>query len=541
MDITQKKILPKGALAIILHTCEFPEGNTWGKRVAKEAIRVLGAQDEVGVLAYDYQGGEGWLFGLTPAGEYEELVKLINQAQIGDMPSFATTMQMGLTALQASDAMTKHMIVISDGDPSPPTPQLVSAFVAAKISISTVAVNPHSPQDTGGMKAIAAATGGRFYFPSNPAQLPSIFIKEAKTLKRSMIQNVTFTPQVEVPSPVLKGIQALRELHGYVLTTPKPRALMILKGPDTDQPDPVLATWRYGVGQAAAWTSDLSSNWAADWVQWDRYQPFVSQLVGDISRTAEEGQLRARIIAEGGKATILADDADPGGAFLEVEAAVRGPQGRAETVRLRQVAPQRYEGNFSLWGEGHYQIVGVGAGEGRSERFVAGHVEAYSPEYLRFRADPITLNRIAADTGGRVLTGEETGLDVFVKERIPKASSRPIADLFLLILAVLIPLDVAVRRVQLDWALIRSWAGLGRGKESAGETFEALLRRKRAVESVTTRKEPRRIPLPTVGGAERTKPGPKAGRPEPPQPPAGEERGSTLKRLLDRKKRWKEE
>ncbi|MEQ9071458.1 MAG: hypothetical protein RLO18_32285, partial [Gimesia chilikensis] len=49
MDITKKKVLPKGALAIILHTCEFPEGNTWGKRITKQAIKVLGAQDEVGV------------------------------------------------------------------------------------------------------------------------------------------------------------------------------------------------------------------------------------------------------------------------------------------------------------------------------------------------------------------------------------------------------------------------------------------------------------------------------------------------------------
>ena len=53
MDVKQKKVLPKGALAIILHTCEFAEGNTWAKRMAKEAMRVLGAQDEVGLIAYD--------------------------------------------------------------------------------------------------------------------------------------------------------------------------------------------------------------------------------------------------------------------------------------------------------------------------------------------------------------------------------------------------------------------------------------------------------------------------------------------------------
>ena len=48
MEISKKKILPKGALVIILHTCEFPQGNTWAKRITKEAIRVLSAEDEVG-------------------------------------------------------------------------------------------------------------------------------------------------------------------------------------------------------------------------------------------------------------------------------------------------------------------------------------------------------------------------------------------------------------------------------------------------------------------------------------------------------------
>src|SRR5581483_3364421 len=77
MDIAQKKVLPKGALAIVLHTCEFPEGNVWAKRIAKEAIRVLGAQDEVGLLIYgtsaNQASGDQWVFPLTPASEYDRL------------------------------------------------------------------------------------------------------------------------------------------------------------------------------------------------------------------------------------------------------------------------------------------------------------------------------------------------------------------------------------------------------------------------------------------------------------------------------------
>ncbi|MFT5127041.1 MAG: putative membrane protein, partial [Rhodothermales bacterium] len=261
MDISQRKQMPKGALAIILHTCEFPQGNDWGKKITKQALSVLSKQDDAGVLVYDYQGGEKWLFPLTPLSELEMMKKKINSAQIGDMPSFVTTMQLGLDGLKASDAAAKHMIIISDGDPSPPPPLMVNDFIASQISISMVAVFPHGGNDISVMNAVAAATGGRYYFPQSAEALPSIFIKEAKTLQRTLIQNKTFVPEVHLPSPVLKGIDSLPALEGYVLTTPKPRAVTVLRGPDEEDLDPILAIWRFGLGKSAAFTSDLSSNW----------------------------------------------------------------------------------------------------------------------------------------------------------------------------------------------------------------------------------------------------------------------------------------
>ncbi|HZJ16007.1 MAG TPA: VWA domain-containing protein, partial [Chthoniobacteraceae bacterium] len=369
MDVTQKKILPKGALAIILHTCEFAEGNTYAKRIARECVRVLGAQDEVGVLAYT--SGMQWVFPLTPAGEYERLVVLINKAEPGDMPDFQTGLQMAYNALKASDAAVKHTIVISDGDPSPPTPQLVQSYADAKITISMVAINPHGGQDISVMQSIAAATGGRYYFPQDPAQLPSIFIKEAKTLKRSMLQNRVFTPSVEYPSPILKGFDALPQLRGYVLTTPKPRSTTILRAPPgegdpADQIDPVLSTWRFGLGTTCAWTSDLAPNWAADWIEWEKYRAFVKQLVTDISRVETKSDLQLHAFASGAQGLVTVEDFAKADTFLELAARVSGPRGESVTVPLRQVGPRRYQGEFPLWGKGRYQVMAAGAGSGES-------------------------------------------------------------------------------------------------------------------------------------------------------------------------------
>ena len=544
MDISEKKILPKGALAIILHTCEFAEGNTWAKRIAKEAVRVLGAQDEVGLL--DYEGKDQWVFPLTPAGEYEKLVQLINKAEPSDMFAFQPTLQMALTALQTSDAAAKHVIIISDGDPSPPPPALVQQFIASKISISTVAINPHGGQDISDMQGMANVTGGRYYFPQDPGQLPSIFVKEAKTLKRSMIQNKTITPEVNFPSAILKGIDSLPPLHGYVLTTPKARANTILKSPEKEDMEPVLATWRFGLGSSAAFTSDLSPNWASDWLEWTKFEAFVKQLLTEVSRVEQKSDIRQQTFAEGGKGIILIEDFHPAESFLELETRIVGPQQRSEAVHLTQVGPRRYRGEFGLWGKGHYQVATVGEGGGRSEQAVGGFAVPYSPEYLYFRSNPLLLGQIAQKTGGRVLTGNET--DLFQVGRKPRESSRPVFDWFLMLLAFLVPLDVGIRRIQLDWQVISGWFRFKRKDQPSGETLGALLQRKgRVSPALTKRAEERPMPVAskaphsTAKATEEAAPAKQPPAPAvPPAEPPQDQQLSTTERLLARKKKRQE-
>ncbi|MEM7383385.1 MAG: VWA domain-containing protein [Verrucomicrobiota bacterium] len=552
MDIKQKKILPKGALVINLHTCEFPNGNTWAKRITKQAIRVLGEEDEVGVVAYLLGGGMGaaddWVFELTPAKNFNLLSRKVEAAQIGDMPSFVPSMELTIEALKRNDAALKHMIIITDGDPTPPPPALLQEYLDAKVSISTIVINPHGGQDISKLKSISSATGGRYYFPQNPNALPSIFIKEAKTLKRNMIQNKTFVPEVELPSPILKGMDSLRSLKGYVLTSAKPRSTTILKGPEKEEINPVLSTWRYGTGTTAAFTSDLSSNWAADWVEWEKFQPFVKQLILEISRPRQQSSISVDAIATGSRATITVEDFDQGDSFLEILAEVSGPNERKETVRLRQSGPRRYQAQFPLWGRGRYQILVSGSGSGRSEKALTGLAVPYSPEYLNFRSDSIKLKRIAEETGGRLLTGDEAAL--FAIPREARESSRPVNDLFLLLLACLIPLDVGLRRIQLDREVFKSWFGWGR-KEESGETMGALLRRKKEVQSDMGKREERPFVSkgapPLTGKRSETKP--TKATPDraktPSEAGATEEKPmdqlSTTERLLARKRKLKEQ
>ena len=501
MDITNKRVLPKGALAIILHTCEFPDGNKWAKDISIAALKVLGPNDEVGLLAYDYKNGEDWVFPLTPAKEYSKLVKQINQCEPGDMPSFINTMEIGLKGLKASDAASKHMIIISDGDPQPPPPSLIAKFKAAKISISTVLVDGYHQ---GGFKKvmsiIATSTGGRFYYPKNPQQLPSIFIKEASTLKRSMIQNTTFVPRIEYnDGALLKDITAFPKLYGYVLTSAKDdprRCRVILRGPDKEQLDPLLAVGQFGIGKTAVFTSDLSSNWGKDWVEWDKYQPFLKQLILRISRTVKEGNLRMHTYYAGNYGVVSIEDFSPKVEFLDMAAVVIGPGNKKVELKLHQEGLRHYAGKFPLWGKGRYEIVAATVNENSEERAIGSFVIPYSAEYLRFRSNPIALKEIAERTNGTILKATTNSEEIFPKERKTIQSSKPIFDLFLMVLMFLIPLDVGVRRIQFDLYAVKSLFSSKRKKESTATLGTLLQRKQQTADAIEEKKEKKSFTAP---------------------------------------------
>ncbi|MHC4648496.1 MAG: VWA domain-containing protein, partial [Planctomycetota bacterium] len=160
LDPPQKKQLPKGALVLIMHACEMPQGNYWGKKVAVAAVKTLSRLDSIGILAYNWQGGGDWVIPLSDVGDKEAIVAAIDEMVMGDMPSLHDHLQEAYDKLKACDAVQKHVIVISDGDPQPPTQQLLNQCKQAGITVTGVGIFPHSAADTQSLLRVAKATGG---------------------------------------------------------------------------------------------------------------------------------------------------------------------------------------------------------------------------------------------------------------------------------------------------------------------------------------------------------------------------------------------
>ncbi len=142
------------------------------------------------------------------------------------------------------------------------------------------------------MYDIAKEHGGKFHQVTNPREIPNIFLKEAATVSRSAIIEETFTPRQTAESSIIKGISSTPPLLGYVGTSSKPTASVVLS---SHEDDPVLATWQYGLGKSVAWTSDARQRWAAGWLGWAGFSKFWAQTVRWSMRQSASNDLQTNV------------------------------------------------------------------------------------------------------------------------------------------------------------------------------------------------------------------------------------------------------
>ena len=487
MELDSKKVLPSGAVALVMHGMEFMNGNQIARDCALGVLDALGPQDEMGVVLWD--GNDHWLFPMTKVGDKRDLGKKIAGMNQGDLPSFQNVMSMAHEGLKKSAANLKHMLVFSDGDPGAPSQQLMQSIVGDRITVTTVFIAGHVGPET--MQWIADQGRGRFYRVDNPGQLPQIFIKEAAVILKSAIFEEPFKPKVAGPSEIIRGIAAAEypTLRGYVCTTPKSRAEIPLI---SDKGDPVLAHWQYGLGRSVAFTSDAKPKWARDWLNWEKYRQFWTQTAQWALRRIEDAEFATEINIDKGEGHISLEALDPKGDyrnFLNLQTVVVSPTGEKQTVRLEQTGPGRYEARFPTKQVGSYfmSIMDIKDGQVRGMQRVGASVN-YSPEFSAPEPNVNFLTRLAEAGGGKVLNPSTPSDNPFLHERKKTFQPRDLWEWLLKFAICLFVVDVGIRRIHIDreeWlkatANLRRMLFFWRGKPrpvEADESLAALLARR---------------------------------------------------------------
>ena len=502
MQIKSMKVMGKGALVLVMHACEIPNGNFWEKQIAKDAVRTLSYNDEAGCI--QSQGGASWVFPLQQVRDKSHLYARIDRMTPMDMMDFDSVMTPARNALMKSDAMTKHIIMVTDGDPAQTSPAVIRSLVDAKITVTTVGVGVHGNDLLGQrhLANLAKQTGGRFYNVINNKALPKIFQKEARIVSRPLIyeKEQGWQPKLAFQSEPIAGFTGdLPPIKGFVLTQPKENELVdvpILSPLPGGTDNPVLAHWQYGLGKSVAFTSDSGTKWTTDWTSWEGYQKFWSQLVRWTMRSVESGNVSVSTQRVDGKIKVVADVLDKDNQFVnfaQIKGIVLDPEMQRRPLELVQVAPGRYEGTVEdAEDRGTYFLTMEARVPGAQPSLLTTGVSVpYPQEYRELESNTGTLEQLASVTGGRVIE-EKTAMafdpadNPFRHDLPPPTASEDIWHLLLFWAIVLFLFDVATRRIALDLARLRvaaavTWGYLrGRKVEIPATDYMSKLRSRKA-------------------------------------------------------------
>lgn len=486
LDPPQKRQMPRGALALVVHSVEIPQGVYWGKKVCEAAIGALSRLDYVGIVEYTGFGGVDWTLPMQLKGDGGAAMAAVNRLQFGDMPDFDPSLELALAGLVATDAGQRHMIVISDGDPSLGA-GILQKYQDAGVTISAIGVNPHSAGDLRSLQRMATLTNGEFYEVRNNelAQLPQIFIKEAQTIKRTLIQEGEVQPTLIRGVDTLRGIGAVPPLFGYVVAAEREGlAQVTMRGKEND---PIAAQWQYGLGRAVTFTSDATTRWGRGWVGWGQYRQFWEQMVRWAMRPSGSPNVRVTTETREETSLVIVEAVDDEGRRLPTavfQGRMATPDGEGAPVTLRQVGPGRFEAEVPTPDAGTYvmsmRYSAPPVVEGGPE--IQGSVQAaivkpFADEFRALQDNAALLQQVADITGGRMLPENPLAADIWTRAGLTMPVSTQAIWLPVAILGIAIFLiDVAVRRVRLD--ALRAYAalrrGLRRGREQAGASLDTL-------------------------------------------------------------------
>ncbi len=482
MDIQTDATIPTLAVTIVIdRSGSMSSGGKLviAKAAAVAALEVMNPLDRVAVLAFDDQ--PEWSVPPSEVGNRRAIIEQLRMVASGGGTDLYRALEEAYRVMLEQQARVKHIIVLSDGltETVEDFKALIERMTEAGITVSTVAFGADADRRL--MAAIAALGQGRHYFTDDPKNIPRIFTSETLVVGRDLLVEETTVPQLAYRGEILAGFPAgaFPALDGYQRIFAKPAARVLLKA---GAEDPLLVTWRYGLGRAVAFTSDLAGRWGKRWVSWPEFPRFVAQMARWTMRRTGTEQLLPEFSWHGTRGEVVVDVLDRDDQFingLDMRARLVDPNSQTHRLVLEQVAPGRYRGEFTVPESGRYyfNLRGTGAGQ-QVGPSTFGLAVPYSSEYLNLGVDHPLLADVAHTTAGKVLTLSNRSLSAIMRPASDAVTqqARVWWPLLAAALAVLI-VEIIARKLTLPerWRLRLRAAQRSRESEPAEPGYEELV------------------------------------------------------------------
>jgi Mg-chelatase subunit ChlD len=398
----------------------FDKSGSMGDRVdgvpriefARMAVRrvfdAVPVTDAVGVIAFD--AAPHVVAPLRAGHDTRAMVEGLDSVQPSGATAIAPAVELATQWLRGASALAqRHVLLVSDGRTTAEDAARLRASVRnGGIELSVVALGADADREL--LESLARLSGGRAYFPNDIRELPAVVARESARVAGGRVVDTPFEPIVRA-HPMLSGVitNALPQLGGYVVAAAKPSA----ESPVVSSlGDPILATWRFGLGRVAAYTAELHAPWSARLRSWAGFGPFVIRVSRWVARTMRDTSLYARFEDTADGLRLVVEAANDGTPIsdLQCRATVRTPSGETSSLTLEGTAPGRYEAPLKASGPGAYVVAISAANRGGNvdRRIVRGWYWSADLENRDRAPNLALLRRIAEATGGRVMRPGES-------------------------------------------------------------------------------------------------------------------------------------
>lgn len=461
MELKGKKELPSLGLAIVLDRSGSMSGSKieLAKEAAARSVQLLREKDTLSFIAFD---DRPWQIVKTgPIKNKKAVEKKIRSVASGGGTEIFSSLQMAYDQLSPLKLKRKHIILLTDGQSATNSDYsgLISQGLEDNVTLSTVAIGNDSDRML--LERLAEEGTGRYYEVLDPTTIPSILSRETALTTRTYIEDNPFYPLAGEGYDWSQTYfsAGVPELNAYVATTPKQRADIILSSP---KKDPVLARWKYGLGQTIAWTSDTAGKWSGSWPAWQEWAPLWNEMVNWSFPNYQNDLYELRHTVDGQESTV--EISSPGDDGRPISAKVISPDGRPVDSNLKLVAPGQYKLDFPSKQGIHFIQISKTGEEGISSTFQTGIAVPYSKEYEIKGKNTDALKETAKISKGHVLSSAE---DVFNFKEQRRFEAESIALPLVCLAALLFFMEIVFRRFGLTpFLLIRKQTQQNKAKRT---------------------------------------------------------------------------
>ncbi|MFI8686450.1 VWA domain-containing protein [Rossellomorea sp. NPDC077527] len=396
MDVKGKKELPSLGLVIVLDRSGSMDGEkiALAKEAAARTVSLLRDKDTLGVIAFDDRPWE--IVKTKPLTDRKKVEEQIRSISSGGGTEIFSSLQQAYESLESLPLKRKHIVLLTDGQSATTGnyQTLVEDGHDKHITLSTVSIGEGA--DRALLNDLSEWGKGRFYDVVDASVIPSILTRETVITTRTYIEDQPFYPSIVSSKWSTLFAGGIPKMNAYIGTSLKGTAQMEM---ESGKKDPILATWRYGLGRSFAFTSDTSGKWTGDFARWQGWPVFVNNLVSRSFPEIHSNPFTIDVNESNGNTRLKLSSSD--GSVSPLEVTVLSEDGNPIPATTRITSPGDYEVEFEdHLSPGLYNMNISNRGDTAGNSYQTGFSVPYSKEYS-FRGGDGSLNTIVKETGGR--------------------------------------------------------------------------------------------------------------------------------------------